>query len=246
MPFNFKESGFYNENSILDISMIIKWNKKKLKYNFDSLPLTAIISLNKYLLPKKKWLLSKRVKGLLGDNYILNDHYMYCSNFGNGAPAIIGFLEELRELGVKNFVFIGLAGTLVSNKSGDNCFILEDTFSTSGCTVLYSPNKNFRPNKNDWYNNLKLKLKLNETIGWSTDAPYRETASLISYYKDKKVTHVDMESASIYAFAEFYELNAMCIIVTADNLENNIWSPPKNLGSLKTIIRSTIENCLKI
>ncbi len=245
MPFNSKDSNFYNEKSILDISMIIDWNKKQQKYNFQTLPQTTIISLNKNLLTRKIRFLSKRTKGLSGDNYIINNNFMYSSNFGNGAPALIGHLEELRHLGVKNFVFIGLAGSLVPHESKSEIFILKNTFSTSGCTALYSPNDSFKPIENEWYRNLKSKLKLTETIGWSTDAPFRETPSLLNYYRNKKVTHVDMESASIYAFSEFYKLNAMCIMVTADDLTNNLWTPPKNITKLNTRMSSTINACLK-
>ncbi len=245
MPFNFKESNFYNENSILDISMIVNWNIKRRKYNFDKLPPTAIISLNKNLLSKKMRFLSKKTKGLVGSHYIINNRFMYSSDFGNGAPALIGHLEELRYLGVKNFIFIGLAGALVTHESKNDSFILKNTFSTSGCTALYSMKNSFKPVQNDWYNNLKSKLNLTETLGWSTDAPFRETPSLLNYFRDKKATHVDMESASIYAFSEFYKLNAMCIIVTADDLTNNSWTPPKNIDKLNNIINSIITNCLK-
>ena len=245
MPFNSKDSGSYNEKSILDISIIIDWNKKRQKYNFETLPLTTIISLDKNLLATKTRFLSKKIKGLSGNNYIINSNFMYSSNFGNGAPALINHLEELHYLGVKNFIFIGLAGSLVSNEFKNDRYILKSTFSTSGCTALYSPNESFRPIENKWYNDLKSKLKLSETIGWSTDAPFRETPSLLNYYRGKKVTHVDMESASIYAFSEFYKLNAMCIMVTADDLTNNSWKPPKNSDKLNAIIRSTIDICLR-
>ncbi|NMH86667.1 phosphorylase family protein [Flavivirga algicola] len=245
MSFNFKDSNFYNENTILDISMIVDWNKKRRKYNFDKLPLTAIISLDKNLLSRKVRFVSKKAKGLVGNNYIINNNFMYASNFGNGAPALIGHLEELRCLGVENFIFIGLGGSLIFNESRNNSFILKNTFSTSGCTTLYSMKDSFKPIKNEWYNNLKSKLNLAETIGWSTDAPFRETPSLLNYYREKKVTHVDMESASIYAFSEFYKLNAMCIIVSADDLTNNRWTPPQNVDKLNNIINSIITICSK-
>ncbi len=242
--FKFK-SNYLDEKSILDISMLVKWNKVKKKYNFNQLPKTAIISISKFSLEFRMRLFSKKVKGILGNNYFINNNLIFCSGFGYGAPAIIGFMEELRILGVENFVFVGFAGSLVKNINENDTFLVNNSFSTVGCTALYSSSYDFKPIESDWRDNFKALLNLPETICWSTDAPYRETKSLIKYYIDKRATHVDMECAAIYAFAEFYKLNSSCILITADSLAHNQWSPPKNLGllnsTLKKVVTSTIE-----
>lgn len=239
-------SNFYKENSILDIAMIVKWNKSKRKYNFETLPKTALISMNKYVLDRNARLFSKKIKGIMGQNFILNKNLLFCSGFGNGAPAIIGFMEELRELGVENFVFLGLAGTFGPNCKEGDVYLIKNTYSTVGCTSLYSPNSNFEPNKNDWYKDLKTKLDLPETNCWSTDAPFRETNSLLTHFETMKVTHVDMECASIYAFAEFYKLNSLCIVVTADNLSDATWKPPQNMDLLHSNLNNTAKTLITL
>lgn len=239
------KNSFYDEKSILDISQIVQWNKRNNKYNFQSLPATAIISLNKNGLNKLTRSFSKKAKGLMGQNYILNDHLIFCSGFGNGAPAIVNFMEELRVLGVQHFIFVGVAGALTEKNIGNGLFSINKAYSTTGCTALYSPNNDFKPLDNAWLRTLKSKLNLTETVCWSTDAPFRETKSLVTHFIQKNATHVDMECAAIYAFAEFYKLNALCIIVTADSLANDNWIPPGDVKAMNLNLRLIIKKLIK-
>lgn len=236
---------FLKENSVLEAASIVQWKKKHHKYNFKTLPKTAIISLNKFVLDRKNRLFSKKTKGLIGQNFILNQNVIFCSEFGNGAPAIIGILEELRELGVENFIFVGLAG-LIDEKEKEEVFLVNNSFSTSGSTSFYSLNDNFKSIDNLWFNNLKSNLNLPETTCWSTDAPFRETKSLMEYFNEKKATHVDMECAAIYAFSEFYNLNSLCIIITADDLSSYNWIPPKNIKVVNFQLKQIVKKLIKI
>lgn len=243
---NLKEnSTFYKEKSILDIIDIVAWKKSNKSYNFETLPKTAVLSLSRFLLSKKQRIFSKKLKGLFGKNYILNKDYVYCSEFGNGAPAIIGLMEELRAFGVENFIFIGLAGVL-KETVGKKAFIVNTTFSTTGTTYLYSDKDCFQPKKEKWFEFFAKELNFKESVCWSTDAPFRETESLINYYREKNVMHVDMECASIYAFADFYNLNALCILVSADSILNLTWSAPKNKDQLSSVLKSTIKKIITI
>lgn len=243
---NLKEnSTFYKEKSILDIVDIVAWKKSKKSYNFETLPKTAVLSLSRFLLSRKQRIFSKKLKGLFGQNYVLDENYVYCSEFGNGAPAIIGIMEELRVFGVENFIFIGLAGVL--NETVDKkAFIVNTTFSTTGITYLYSDKDCFQPKKEKWFEFFAKELNYKETICWSTDAPFRETESLVSFYQKKEVMHVDMECASIYAFAEFYKLNALCIVVSADSLLNLTWNPPKDKGEINLALKKTIKKIIDL
>ena len=156
---NLKEnSTFYKEKSILDIVDIVAWKKSNKSYNFETLPKTAVLSLSRFLLSKKQRVFSKKLKGLFGQNYILDKNYVYCSEFGNGAPAIIGLMEELRAFGVEKFIFIGLAGVL-KNEIEEKAFIVNNTFSTSGSTYLYSDKDFFEPKRDKWFEFFGNKLE---------------------------------------------------------------------------------------
>jgi purine-nucleoside phosphorylase len=239
-------TNFYNEESVLDVSRLIEWKRKRNSYNFKTLPKTAIITLNDFFIDRKTRFLSKKIKGIIGSHYQINKNLLVATGFGNGASAVISLLEELRGLGVENFLFIGFAASLDASFNENKIYILKKGFSSTGCTVLYSPNDSFRPKEHNSFSNLESKLKLDSAICWSTDAPFRETQSLIDSFKEKGATHVDMESSAVYAFSEFYNLNSLCTLITADNFANSIWSPPKDLNVLNKTISSFVKKCINI
>lgn len=45
---------------------------------------------------------------------------------------------------------------------------------------------------------------------WTTDAPFRETASAIKHYRSQGVLAVEMEAAALYAFARAKRKNVVC------------------------------------
>lgn len=245
MAFEELNTNFYTEKSVLDILQLIQWKRELKKYNFKTLPKTVILTLDKCFIDKKTRFFSKKIKGIIGFHYQVNDKLLLSTGFGNGAPAIIGLLEELRGLGVENFIFIGFAGSLDANfVEGDIC-VVKKAYSTTGCSALYSKNEFFETKKSDWFLNLESKFNYKKSFCWSTDAPFRETPSLINHFIEKKATHVDMESAAIYAFAEFYNLNAICILVTSDTLSETKWNLPKKVKLLHLKIRVIINFILK-
>ena len=56
--------------------------------------------------------------------------------------------------------------------------------------------------------NQQLKLELGKS--WTTDAPYRETASAIAHAKGYGVVAVEMEASALYAFAERKRKPVIC------------------------------------
>ncbi len=220
---------FFQEKSLLDISAIVSMKRKANVYNFINLPKTAIITITQNVLGRKDRLLKKKIAGLPGVNYLVNDNFLICTEFGSGAPAIITLLEELRVLGVEQFVFAGLCGSLDAEmKEGDICFV-QEAYSSVGCTSLYSPNATFFSKKSELKEKIISALNLKPTKCWSTDAPFRETKSLIRFFKDKGAQHVDMECAAVYAFAELYGLAALCIVITTDSFADFKWTLPRDI-----------------
>lgn len=246
MIFDKPHRTFLTENPVLNVADLVQWKRENQKYNVDKLPATAIFTLSKYSIPKKIRLFAKKIKGIKGFQYQINSEIVICSDFGNGAPAIVGVMEELRILGVANFIFIGLAGSLdLKFKENEKC-VATQTFSTTGCAAFYSEEETLVPIKNEWLDRIQSQLNYPEATCWSTDAPYRETPSLLSQFCSKGATHVDMECAAIYAFASFYNLNSICLLVTADAISSGKWLPPKNEKSVHQSIKNTLLDCLKI
>lgn len=246
MAFEELNNNFYTEKSVLDILKLIQWKRETKKYSFKTLPKTSILILDKSFIDRKTRFFSKKIKGINGFHYQVNSKLLLSSCFGNGAPAMVGLLEELRGLGVKNFIFIGFSGSLTDYFKENEVCIVTKSYSTTGSTIFYSSNNYFKPIKTEWFSSLDSKLNYKEAVCWSTDAPFRETPSLITRFKERGSTHVDMECAAIYAFAEFYNVNSLCVLVTADSLSEKNWKHPKNNITLNKTLSNTLKNCIKI
>ena len=244
--FHLENSNFHstiNEESVLSISKFVEWKKKANQYNFKSLPKTAIITLSKKSLPN--YYFKKKIKGLKSNTYIINEHLLFCSNFGEGGASIIGLLEELRAFNVQNFIFVGIAGIINNNIGENEILVVNNTFSTTGASYFYSKLSENKILNYDWalkYSKL-FSAKIIDT--WSTDCPFRETPSLIAYFKNKGVSLVEMETASIYAFSSFYNLNSICIIVSADSLIDKVWKFPENMYLINQNIKNIIKELIK-
>lgn len=242
MPFF--NNNFYNEKSVLTAKSVVKWKRKMGAYNFKSLPATVILTPTTNYVRGFKKFSYKKFKGLSGKNYRLNNNFLLSFGYGNGAPAIISQMEELRALGVEKFIFIGFAGMLNNQLNEGSSYLVSQTFSISGTSFYYS-NQEKLSYPNPLYTNLKKKLNLLEINCLSVDSPYRETKSVLESFIKKNVSLVEMETASIMAFSKFYNQDCICILVASDSITDFKWIPPKNFTKLVTEIDYIINKILK-
>lgn len=225
-------SKFWKEKSILSIEKLVDWKKKMKPYNFTSLPETVIIdgSGNK----ESYWarINSKKLKGIKGNHIVSkNGKYLMSSNIGNGAPELILVCEELRCLGVKNFIFIGLGGIIAPKIKEGSYHLISKAYSGTGTAQYYSENEVFHQQSSAWSQNILKEISCNESTCFSTDAPFRETKSLIQELKKNEVQLIEMECAALYAFAEYYSLNSICFLIGADKISDN-WTPPNDFTNI--------------
>ncbi len=219
------------ELPILDIRDLVAWKKSRRVYNFEKLPATAILSI--FSLPKQgfRFWNTKKLKGITGQNYLLKkENCLFCSASTNGAPAIVMLCEELRALGVERFIFIGLGAAMNQQlKEGDITWV-KKAYAGTGTNYYYDEKKYAAIQRNAITSEQIAAANLNITpcTVWSTDAPFRETRRLRDYYKQLGAEIVEMETAAIYAFANYYQLEASCFLVVSDQLLDQ-WSPPVNI-----------------
>ncbi|MBK7856511.1 MAG: hypothetical protein IPJ79_17915 [Bacteroidetes bacterium] len=72
---------FYKEPSLLNASAIAQSKRKRGLYNFKKLPPAAIL-IHKNVLSRTQLMLKPVLKGLEGNHYRLNKHYMLSTGFG--------------------------------------------------------------------------------------------------------------------------------------------------------------------
>ncbi|RIA10117.1 phosphorylase superfamily protein [Flavobacteriaceae bacterium MAR_2010_72] len=240
-----KKSRFYNEKSILKSEDLVLWKRRNKVYNFDSLPSTAIISIKKNVFSKVVSLFTKRIKGIVGFHYRYNSKYLLCSEFGSGSPAMLILLEELRALGVKQFIFIGVAGLLDNSVKENEAYLISKAFSSCGASFYYSEGESIDALDHKWNEKLKLKCDLSGRIAWSTDCPFRETQELVDYYTSQSCSLVDMESAALYAFSQFYYLPSISILLGADRLNSDAWESPKDMSLILKSQQDLVSKIIK-
>jgi uridine phosphorylase len=229
------------DESVFSITQWVAWKQKAGLYSFKKLPKRAILS----PLPMKRRLyqrfFEKRLKGLQGNNVLLGKDTILSSGVGVGAPAWVAQMEELRANGVKAFFWIGIAGRINAQLKEGEAFIVDAGYSATGVTSYYNA---LDDEITVEYDRL---IKILEQTGLSTqkvlsvDAPFRETKDLISFYKDKGVGLVDMETAAIMQFSKYYNLECTCILIAADNLSDNKWLPPKKMSKINNNVRYWVK-----
>ena len=240
------QSKFLNEKSVLSIEDIVAWKKDEKLYGVNQIPETAIVctgyNRNKHLTRLKH----KVIKIGNGFHSISkNNNYLISSNFGNGAPELIGICEELRCLGVKNFIFIGVAGIISDKINEGECVMITQAFSGVGVTSYYSQKKEFLVEENSWNTTYLKNINTKKGICFSTDAPFRETDSLLNHYRDKNVDLIEMECAGLVAFSEFHSVNLICYVFGADKLTSK-WNPPKDFQKIVKNRQKLIEQLIQI
>ncbi len=238
-------SEFYNESSILKASDLVSWKRKRGVYNFKELPTRAIISIKKNVFSKVVSPFAKRVKGLNGVHYIYKSKVLLCSEFGSGASAMLALLEEFRALGVEQFVFIGTAGILIDSAKQNNAYIVSKVYSSSGSSFFYFRDEGIDCYDKEWFKKIKETCNLKPKVTWSTDCPFRETPSILNYYRSKNCALVEMESAAVYSFSQYYKTPAVCILVGADNLTSTQWKSPNNVSILLRVQQKLVFQLLK-
>lgn len=192
------------------------------------LPAKAIIcpisSLTKYVTAHSKW---KKYNCEM-DIYVLEGQNLcYVTNFGYGAPAMAMKLEVLIALGVKEFVFIGLAGSLQEEvQPGDIC-VCDEALCDDGTSPCYVTTQTSKPNKT-LLGKLTSALKSNKQnfhIGrnWTTDAIFRETKAEIKHYQKHNVLTVEMETAAFYAVCQKRKVRGVAAFGISDKLYNYKW-----------------------
>ncbi len=175
----------------------------------------------------------------------LGEDLCYVTQFGSGAPGMTMALEVLIALGVKEFVFIGLAGSLQEEVEPADIVLCQEALCDDGTSPCYTNRETSFPNKTLLYK-LGKQLKNNGKdfhIGrnWTTDAIFRETKEEVKHYQKKDVLTVEMEAAAFYAVCAKRKVKGAAAFVVSDVLAHLKWEP--HFGE-KAIFRS-LEDVFK-
>ncbi|MCG2783939.1 MAG: nucleoside phosphorylase [Anaerolineae bacterium] len=147
---------------------------------------------------------------------------------GVGAPIATGLLEESIAFGCKKFVVVGGAGVLVRELAVGKLILVESALRDEGLSYHYvQPGREIQAQPEAL---AAIRATL-EARGipfvsgktWTTDAPYRETQSMIDARRAEGCLTVEMEAASLLAVAQFRKVPLGQILYAGDDLSGADW-----------------------
>jgi uridine phosphorylase len=137
--------------------------------------------------------------------------------FAVGAPFAVLVAEELFASGCQLVISVTSAGQISNDYGQPPYFVLIDkAWRDEGTSHHYLPPSErslMQPGLlhilKDAFSRASIRVRTGAT--WTTDAPFRETASAIRFYKEQGVVAVEMEAAALYAFSEARSKPVVCL-----------------------------------
>ena len=194
------------------------------------LPPKAVIcpieSLTKYVLSQGKY----KKYHCESDIYVCEGREVcYVTGTGCGAPGFTMALEVLIALGVKEFIFLGLAGSLQEEVQPADVVLCSEALCDDGTSPCYTAKETAAPDKTlmaHLARSLKAhKINFHTGRNWSTDAIFRETKAELKHYQKHDVLTVEMETAALYAVCKKRKARAVAAYVISDCLYRGKWEP---------------------
>jgi len=133
-----------------------------------------------------------------------------------GAPFAVLVAEELFACGCRFLLSLASAGQIVPAGAPPYFVVIERAMRDEGTSYHYMAPSEFAeadPRLVELVMRALKRQRLPVFVGtsWTTDAPFRETASAIDHAKAKGVLAVEMEAAALYAFARARSVPVLCL-----------------------------------
>jgi len=133
-----------------------------------------------------------------------------------GAPFAVLVAEELFACGCRFLLSLTSAGQIVPAGAPPYFVVIERAIRDEGTSYHYMAPSEFAEADPRWVELVmrafkRQRLPVFVGTSWTTDAPFRETASAIDHAKAKGVLAVEMEAAALYAFARARSVPVLCL-----------------------------------
>jgi uridine phosphorylase len=132
-----------------------------------------------------------------------------------GGSFAVLLAEQLFESGCRLLIGVTSAGQILPVRIPPYFVLIEKALRDEGTSHHYLPPERYAQLSHDLSALLTTALKpfvpsIEHGAAWTTDAPYRETAEAISYGQKEGILAVEMEAASLYAFAQANQKPVVC------------------------------------
>lgn len=146
-----------------------------------------------------------------------------------GAPVTALCMEDLIASGVREFLILGICGSLRPEYRLGTAVCITKAIAEEGTSRMYfSKKRTFAPAPA-----LKRLVQVRLTargrtylpgIIVTTDAPYRETPTWVRRNQKRGAGVVDMETSAVFSVAEFHGVRAAALMVVSDELFSGTWT----------------------
>jgi len=177
-------------------------------------------------------------------------NFCYVNNTSYGAPAMGMTLELLIALGVKEIIFLGLAGSLQEEVQPADITLCDEALCDDGTSPCYTNKETSKPSK-ELFTKLQKQLtadKQNFHIGrnWTTDGIFRETKEEIKHYQKHNVLTVEMETAAFYAICKARHIKGMAAYAISDKLYEYKWETHFGERSVHRVLEVLFDSAKKV
>lgn len=133
-----------------------------------------------------------------------------------GGPYAVLVAEQLAVSGCDLIISVTSAGRICPLGSPPYFVLITEAFRDEGTSIHYVDAAEWarlRPNLSDRLERAfeGLDEPVHRGRSWTTDAPYRETETAIRAARDRGIHAVEMEAASLYAFARARGVDVVCV-----------------------------------
>lgn len=187
------------------------------------------------------------IDALLGDGYRLaSASVAVFANFGIGGPVTASQVELLIEWGVERFIIAGAAGALQPDLDIGDVVIADGAVRDEGTSHHYlSGDESVAASPAIVADLAAAVTTSTPTFGdtWTTDAMFRETRLEVDQYREDGVLTVEMEAATLFAVAQFRNVEAGAIFTVSDLLTDESWDP--RFGDLDASLADLVEIAIR-
>ena len=159
-----------------------------------------------------------------------------------GASFAVLVAEEMFACGCELLISMTSAGQIVPKGTPPYFVLIEKALRDEGTSYHYLPPSQFSTINPKLLEGLKGIFEKSQPpvfpgVTWTTDAPFRETDTAISYSRSEGILGVEMEASALYAFAEAKRHPVICFAHITNQMGNveNDFEKGEAQGSLDAV-----------
>jgi uridine phosphorylase len=144
-----------------------------------------------------------------------------------GGPYAVLIAEQLRAAGTRLIVGMTSAGRVSPTLPLPSIVVADEAVRDEGVSLHYlAPSTTVATPTTDVADMLVRELRsvsvaARRGLVWTTDAPYRETAEQLRYWADRGVLAVEMQAASLFAFARARGIHVAVVALVSNSVDQS-------------------------